>query len=144
VFARLGLFAPEGMVLLLLAYTVCDMICILFFCPFQVFFMKNRCCTVCRIYNWDCLMICTPLLPFPNPYSVSLVLLSLAVLIRWELAYSRRPHYFFEQTNENLGCQLCTDRLCTLRRPWPAVGDSMPQKRKVRTAQPPPDLSPEQ
>ena len=36
----------EGMLLLIcLAYSVCDMICILFFCPFQNWFMKNKCCT---------------------------------------------------------------------------------------------------
>ena len=35
------------LVLISLAYGVCDMICILFFCPFQTWFMKNRCCTDC-------------------------------------------------------------------------------------------------
>ena len=30
--------------LISLAYSVCDMICILFFCPFQTWFMKNKCC----------------------------------------------------------------------------------------------------
>lgn len=34
------------LILISLAYGVCDMICILFFCPFQTWFMKNRCCTV--------------------------------------------------------------------------------------------------
>jgi hypothetical protein len=113
----LRLFTSETMVLLLLVYTVCDVICILFFCPFQRFFLKNRCCTVCRIYNWDSIMITTPLILFPSPYSVSLVLLSLAVLLRWELAYDKNPHFFFEETNGNLACQSCTDRLCTVRKP---------------------------
>ena len=48
-----GLIDVGILVLISLAYGVCDMICILFFCPFQTWFMKNRCCTDCRIYNWD-------------------------------------------------------------------------------------------
>ena len=40
----------QGILLLIsLAYSVCDMICILFFCPFQAWFMKNKCCTSCRM-----------------------------------------------------------------------------------------------
>ena len=52
-----------------LAYGVCDIICILFFCPFQTWFMKNRCCTTCRIYNWDFAMLCTPFLLIPGFYN---------------------------------------------------------------------------
>ena len=48
------------LVLISLAYGVCDMVCILFFCPFQTFILKNRCCTDCRIYNWDYAMMFTP------------------------------------------------------------------------------------
>ena len=34
----------EGILILIgLAYSVCDMICILFFCPFQEWMMKNKC-----------------------------------------------------------------------------------------------------
>ena len=41
----------DGGVLIILSlfYSVSDMICILFFCPFQTWFMKNRCCVSCRI-----------------------------------------------------------------------------------------------
>ena len=28
-------------------YGVCDIVCILFFCPFQTLWMHNRCCTTC-------------------------------------------------------------------------------------------------
>ena len=47
------------MLLIALAYSVCDMICILFFCPFQTWFLGNKCCTSCRIYNWDYAMMFT-------------------------------------------------------------------------------------
>ena len=49
----MGLITQKILILISLAYGVCDMICILFFCPFQTWIMKNRCCTTCRIYNWD-------------------------------------------------------------------------------------------
>ena len=48
-----GVIDRDILVLISLAYGVCDMICILFFCPFQTWILKNRCCGVCRIYNWD-------------------------------------------------------------------------------------------
>ena len=56
-----GILDDGIMILLCVAYSVCDMICILFFCPFQSWFMKNKCCSTCRIYNWDYAMMFTPL-----------------------------------------------------------------------------------
>ena len=51
----------DGGILLLisLAYGICDMVCILFFCPFHAWFFGSRCCSDCRIYNWDFAMIFT-------------------------------------------------------------------------------------
>lgn len=63
----LGWLSQRAMVCLAGFYGVCDIICILFFCPFQAWMMHNRCCTTCRIYNWDYLMLCTPLLPLTGP-----------------------------------------------------------------------------
>ena len=63
--------------LISLFYAVCDRICVLFFCPFQVWIMKNRCCVHCRIYRWDYVMMFTPLLFVPGPYSWSLLGLAL-------------------------------------------------------------------
>lgn len=39
---RQGIFDWGIMVLLSIFYSVCDMICILFFCPFQTWLMKNK------------------------------------------------------------------------------------------------------
>jgi len=61
------------LILIALGYSVCDIICILFFCPFQTWFMKNRCCTTCRIYNWDFAMMFTPLVFIPSLYTYSLL-----------------------------------------------------------------------
>ena len=57
-----SVIGPIFMVCLAGFYGVCDIICILFFCPFQSWMMHNRCCTTCRIFNWDYIMICTPLM----------------------------------------------------------------------------------
>ncbi len=103
----------EGILLLIsLAYSVCDMICILFFCPFQTWFMKNRCCCTCRIYNWDFAMMFTPLIFVYTLFAKTLVLLSFALLVRWEYLIYRHPEYFSEKTNQSLSCVNCQEKLC--------------------------------
>ena len=108
----LNMLAPPAAFTLMLFYSVCDHVCISVFCPFQTFFMHNRCCTVCRIYNWDYPMMCTPMILFPSVYSLSLFLLSVAVLLRWEAAVKKNPRFFMEETNENLSCGKCKNRNC--------------------------------
>lgn len=111
----------EGILLLVcLFYSVCDMICILFYCPFQSLFMKNKCCTSCRIYNWDYAMMFTPLIFLINPanplsFFLTLMLLlgALALLIRWEVTFALHPERFSEKTNACLECANCKEKLCT-------------------------------
>ena len=100
------------MVLISLAYSICDMICILFFCPFQSWMMHNKCCGSCRIYNWDFIMMFTPLLFFREPYAMVLVGLSLLLLLRWELGAWFTPERYFEDSNACLSCSNCTEHLC--------------------------------
>ncbi len=100
------------LILISLFYSVCDMICILFFCPFQTLMMKNRCCTDCRIYNWDFAMMVTPLIFIPSPYTLSLVILSVVLLIRWEITYKLHPERFSEKTNCSISCKNCNEKLC--------------------------------
>ncbi len=108
-----GVFDVGIMILLCGAYSICDMICILFFCPFQTWFMKNKCCVVCRIYNWDYAMMFTPLFFVRRDYAWSLLALSVALLIRWEITFYRHPERFSEQTNDYLQCKNCTEKLCS-------------------------------
>ena len=106
-------FLDDGiMILISSAYSVCDIICILFFCPFQTWFMKNKCCSACRIYNWDYAMMFTPLFFVKRIYAWSLLLLSFALLIRWEITFYRYPERFSENTNDYLQCRNCTEKLC--------------------------------
>ena len=100
------------MILLCSAYSICDIICILFFCPFQSWFMKNKCCSSCRIYNWDYAMMFTPLFFVRKSYTWSLLALSVALLIRWELTFYLHPERFSEKTNDYLKCANCSEKLC--------------------------------
>ena len=100
------------MILLCSAYSICDIVCILFFCPFQTWFMKNKCCSTCRIYNWDYAMMFTPLFFVRKSYTWSLLVLSVALLIRWEITFYLHPERFSEKTNDYLQCKNCTEKLC--------------------------------
>ncbi len=107
-----GILDDGIMILLCSAYSICDIICILFFCPFQTWFMKNKCCSTCRIYNWDYAMMFTPLFFVPKTYTWSLLVLSVALLVRWEITFYLHPERFSEKTNDYLRCQNCTEKLC--------------------------------
>jgi len=116
----------DGIMLLLCSlYSVCDMICILFFCPFETWLLKNRCCSTCRIYNWDYAMMFTPLFFVAKSYTWSLLALSIALLIRWEVTFYRHPERFSPKTNRYLSCRNCSEKLCAhkvqLRRLWRQV-----------------------
>ena len=107
-----GVIDAGIMLLISLAFSVCDMVCILFFCPFQTWFMKNKCCGSCRIYNWDFAMMFTPLIFVPGVYTWSLLAMALALLIKWEVVFSRHPERFSETTNAALTCKSCPEKLC--------------------------------
>ena len=108
-----GLIDRGILVLIAIAYSVCDIICILFFCPFQTWIMKNRCCASCRIYNWDFAMMFTPLVFIPSLYTYSLLGCALILLLRWEITYRLYPQWFSTQTNLSLDCANCQEKLCS-------------------------------
>ena len=125
------------MFLLCSAYSVCDMICILFFCPFQTWFLKNKCCSACRIYNWDYAMMFTPMFFVRRDYAWSLLALSVALLVRWEITFYRHPERFSENTNDYLQCKNCTEKLCVhkkqLRSLWQQIEEYTTERiRKLR------------
>jgi hypothetical protein len=111
-----GLIGEGELLLLTMFYFVCDHICILFFCPFQTFLMKNKCCVNCRIYDWGHFMMFTPMLFIRNFYSWSLFFMSLLVLINWELGYAKHPERYWEGSNETLQCRNCKERTCQIKR----------------------------
>lgn len=107
-----GWINKEILFLISLAFGACDMICILFFCPFHTLIMKNKCCVSCRIYNWDYAMMFTPLIFIPHFVTWSLLALGLALLIKWEISAYRHPERFLERNNKNLSCANCQEKLC--------------------------------
>ena len=107
-----GIIDAGILILISLAYSVCDMICILFFCPFQTWFMKNRCCVTCRIYNWDYAMMFTPLVFIGNVFAISLFAVSMILVLVWEITVRAHPERFSETTNACLSCANCTEKLC--------------------------------
>lgn len=100
------------MVLISLAFSVCDMICILFFCPFQTWIMKNKCCTSCRIYNWDYAMMFTPLIFVKDIFALSILFFAVVLLLRWEITAYMHPERFSESINTCLSCAQCEEKLC--------------------------------
>ena len=78
--------------------------------------MRNRCCATCRIFDWDYLMLCTPLLAVPTPLTLSACALALFVFLRWEVTYRRHPERFFESANDALRCANCHEQLCRHKR----------------------------
>lgn len=93
-------------------FYVCDLICVLIWCPFRLI-MKNKCCTTCRIFNWDHLMMFTPLIFINSFFTISLLVMSFTSWLEWELSIIIHPERFWEITNTNLKCSECTDKLCT-------------------------------
>ena len=107
-----GVIDGVGLFMISVVFYVCDLICVLIWCPFRLI-MKNRCCTTCRIFNWDHLMMFSPLIFLGGFYAGSLVLLSAVAWLVWELCVMMYPERFWDHSNAALQCSACTDKLCT-------------------------------
>lgn len=92
-------------------FYVCDLICVLIWCPFRLI-MKNKCCTTCRIFNWDHFMMFSPLIFCGGFFSISIVVMAFLAWLIWELCVLLYPERFSEMTNVALRCSNCTDKLC--------------------------------
>lgn len=108
----LGVISRTGLFIISVVFYVCDLICVLIWCPFRLI-MKNKCCTTCRIFNWDHLMMFSPLIFAGGFYCISLVVMAAGAWLLWELCIMLYPERFCEMTNQALKCSECTDKLCT-------------------------------
>ena len=108
----MGIIGDVFLLMTCIVFYVCDLICVLIWCPFRLI-MRNKCCTTCRIFNWDHLMMFTPLLYVRGFYARSLLLMAIAVWLFWEISVMLYPERFWEFSNEALKCSNCTDKLCT-------------------------------
>ena len=111
-----GIIGVPTLVLLSSFYYLCDLICIIFYCPFQKLVMKNKCCVTCRIFAWGTIMIATPLTFIPHFWSWSVVALALVCTVLWEVTYYKFPERFVEETNAFLACENCTDKMCVIKK----------------------------
>ena len=102
----------KWMLTISVAFYVCDLICVLIWCPFRLI-MKNKCCTTCRIFNWDHIMMFSPLIFIGGFYGISLVVMAVLAWLVWEISALLYPERFHEITNVALKCSECTDKLCT-------------------------------
>ena len=98
--------------LISVAFYVCDLICVLIWCPFRLM-MKTRCCTTCRIFNWDHFMMFSPMYFMGGFYGMSLALLATADFLVWEISVMLHPERFWDRSNQALKCSECTDKLCS-------------------------------
>ena len=107
----LGILTDAHLFLISVLFYVCDLICVLVWCPFRLI-MKNKCCTTCRIFNWDHFMMFTPMLFVRGFYSLSLLTVAVIIWLLWELCVLIYPERFWEKSNAALKCAECTDKLC--------------------------------
>ena len=108
----LGIINKTWLFMISVVFYVCDLICVLIWCPFRLI-MKNKCCTTCRIFNWDHLMMFSPLIYCGGFYTTSLVIIAFLAWLVWEICILIYPERFAEMTNVALRCSNCTDKLCT-------------------------------
>ena len=57
-------------------------------------------------------MMFTPLFFIDRPYTWTLLALSFALMVKWEIVFYKYPERFSETTNGYLGCANCTEKLC--------------------------------
>ena len=107
-----GVLTDAHLLLISVLFYVCDLICVLIWCPFRLM-MGNKCCTTCRIFNWDHLMMFTPMVYVMGFYSLSLLAMAIVIWVIWELCVMLYPERFWEKSNAALKCSECTDKLCT-------------------------------
>ncbi len=107
-----GIIGKVAIFMISVVFYVCDLICVLIWCPFRLM-MHTRCCTTCRIFNWDHLMMFSPMVFMGGFYGLSLLGMAILAWLIWELCIMLYPERFWEVTNVALRCSECTDKLCT-------------------------------
>lgn len=93
--------------LVFMFYYWLDMFCVNIWCPFHKLFFKSKCCNECRIYNWDHVMLFTPLVFIKSFWTYSLFVLSLFVFFQWEYMIKVHPERFSPVSNKKLQCKYC-------------------------------------
>ena len=109
VFYHYDIISEKTIIVGTISLRIFDKLFILIWCPFGAI-MKNKCCTTCRIYGWDQLMLNSTLVFIPSIPSYSLILISMMYFIEWEISIKRHPERFLQVSNEAIKCpcyELC-------------------------------------
>lgn len=93
--------------LLVITLNFIDYFSINTWCIFHKIFIRNRCCNVCRIYNWDHFLKFGPFIFILEFRAWSLFILGLLALLQWEISYALYPERFTDISNEGLRCNQC-------------------------------------
>lgn len=107
-----GIIDTATVFMIPVVFYLCDLICVLIWCPFRLI-MRTKCCTTCRIFNWDHMMMFTPFFTVCGFYSWTLLGVAIIIWIIWEVCVFTYPERFWENSNMALRCSECTDKLCT-------------------------------
>lgn len=111
-----GLIGVPEIIMVMMFYYVGDMICINIMCPFKLIFMRNRCCTGCRIFNWDSIMLVIPLAAVFSYIGYIILLPAIVYTVMWEVSFARHPERFLPSCNDSLKCSNCTHGMCPVKR----------------------------
>jgi len=52
---------------------------------------------------------------FPSFFSLFLAGLAIIAVAQWELALRKNPQFFSAETNKNLRCSSCTEKICQFK-----------------------------
>lgn len=96
--------------LISLFFYFADQFCVVVWCPFRAWLIRNKCCNSCRIYNWGHFMMFCPLVYVVNFWSYSLLIVSIIIFLYWEFSYNLHPERFSEISNSKLRCSNCVSK----------------------------------
>jgi hypothetical protein len=105
-------FTEKYIYLIFLLINFGDYFCLLVWCPFKSIFLKNTCCTSCRITNWDRWMKVSILLFVPNFFTISINIIAIGIFIYWEYNHFKYPERFYRLSNQSLSCSKCNIKKC--------------------------------
>lgn len=98
--------------LVFFALNFADYFCIMIWCPFRSWFLKNSCCNTCRISNWDRIMKFSILIFIPNFYTITVFILGILIFLYWEYHHFTHPERFYRLSNKTLWCSSCDKITC--------------------------------
>lgn len=111
-YLNISWFDRKFIYLVFFALNFADYFCIMLWCPFRNWFLKNSCCTTCRISNWDRIMKFSILVFIPNIYTITIFIFGVIIFAYWEYHHFVHPERFYRISNQTLWCTNCDKITC--------------------------------